>query len=551
MFKNYYIFQQQISEISQQISGATIDDIYTVHKNELIFDLKKEEELLQLAISISQARPYILLHKHINHKGARYNKFEMLYGHDISGIAILPDNKFIKLELADHTIDAFFYSKFPNIMVYDANGLFLDSFKALKSEPPVELLIQDSSQKNDLDIQKQIKIISATGLTIKEIIRKIFPASNKQMLKELYARLECNEGDFVKDLNIQDITTILSDFYNEIYSGKAYIYRQSNFTKYLLLYRSTVYNESDYDIEKFDSVNKAWNIFTRENQKDNTFEKLITPITKAINKRKHMLERTLSKLAEAEDIESRKQEADLKGNLILTNKHKIPRSVSQIELENIFSDQREKIKIKLNPKKTAVENATYYFEKYKNIAEKKQVISLKKSTCENELNELKEIEKKTNQASIKELLAIKEQLEAMNVLQAPVLREKTKQSLKYAFKRLILENAWDIYIGKNNQNNEQLTFEFANKWDIWLHAQGVSGSHVIIKLPTKSSMAPRHIIEQAAQIAAFNSKARHSSTVPVIYSQVRFVSKIRGAQPGTVNVKNEKVIFVKPLNLNQ
>jgi predicted ribosome quality control (RQC) complex YloA/Tae2 family protein len=256
-------------------------------------------------------------------------------------------------------------------------------------------------------------------------------------------------------------------------------------------------------------------------------------------------------LAEAEDVESRKQEADLKGNLIIANKHKIPRGSERVELENIFSDQQEKIVIKLNPKKTAVENATYYFQKYKNIAEKKQVIQLKKDTCSRELQELSQIEEKTSQAPIKDLIKIKEQLIAMNVMQAPVVKEKTKQSLKYAFKRLILENAWDIYIGKNNINNEQLTFEFANKWDIWLHAQGVSGSHVLIKLPGKNVTTPKHIIEQAAQIAAFNSKAKHSATVPVIYTQVRYVSKIRGALPGTVNVKNEKVIFVKPLDLNQ
>ena len=549
MFKNYYLFQQQIADISPQIRGAVIQSIFTVHKNELIFSLEKSSDLKQLAISIDPARPYILLQNQHHYKDAKFNKFEQLYGEVINNIEILFNNKYIRIEFAAFVINAFFYSNFPNILLYDLNGQLLDAFKTKKTTKIIDTPPEEYDKICDSEITEYISKVH--GVRIKDVLKHIFPAANNQMQSELFKRLDCNGNDSIEKMEPNNVSGKLVAFRDEIKSGNAYIYRQNKIAKYLLLYKSEQYSTADFQIEAFQSVNKAWSVFTHEHQKHADFEKLIHPILKAIDKRKHVLQTTLAKLAEAEDIESRKQEADLKGNLIIANKHKIPRSADRIELINIFSDQQEKVLIKLNPKKSAVENASYYFQKYKNIAEKKQVIELKKDTYSKELEELSQIEEKTYQATNKDLLKIKEQLVAMNVLQVPVIKEKTKQSLKYAFKRLILENAWDIYIGKNNLNNEQLTFEFASKWDIWLHAQGVSGSHVLIKLPGKNVTTPKHIIEQAAQIAAFNSKAKHSGTVPVIYTQVRYISKIRGAQPGTVNVKNEKVIFVKPLNLNQ
>ena len=111
----------------------------------------------------------------------------------------------------------------------------------------------------------------------------------------------------------------------------------------------------------------------------------------------------------------------------------------------------------------------------------------------------------------------------------------------------MLNKDWEIFIGKNAENNEQLTFHFANKWDLWFHAQGVTGSHVILKLKHKNIHVPGSIIEKTAQFAAGYSKAQHSSTVPVIYTEVRYVSRIKNAPKGTVKTQNTNTIFVSPL----
>ena len=291
MFKNYYLFQQQTREIKSQINGSIINSVYTVHKNELIFDLRKDDNFFQLAISITPSRPYILLTKQTHYKSAHYDKFEMLYGLDIYSFEIVTNNKFVKIELNNYYINAFFYSNFPNIIVYDSKGQLLDSFKSIKTEKPVKEPNENIIQKGDDDIKKYI--LSVKGISVKELIKLVFPALNNQMLSELYNRFNSTANNSIDTIDKQEFSDKLITFSKEIASGKAYIYRQNDFTKYLLLYKSGLYTDPEYQIEEFESINKAWNIFTRENQKHNDFEKLINPILKAIKKRKHVLETTL------------------------------------------------------------------------------------------------------------------------------------------------------------------------------------------------------------------------------------------------------------------
>jgi predicted ribosome quality control (RQC) complex YloA/Tae2 family protein len=256
-------------------------------------------------------------------------------------------------------------------------------------------------------------------------------------------------------------------------------------------------------------------------------------------------------MREAENLQARKELAELKGNLLLTFQNEIRPGATEVTLKNIFSETSESIRIKLNPAKSVIENATRYFSKYKQMDKQKEVARIKKDTLEAELKRVSGIRNELQSARPARVQAIYKQLIQMKIVQdATSPAAAGKGDLQFAFKRVILEQDWDIYIGKNGPNNDLLTFEFAHKWDLWLHAQGVPGSHVIIRLPHKHIQPPRTVIERAAAIAAANSKARFSASVPVMLTEVRFVSRIRKALPGTVSVRNEEILFVEPLHLN-
>jgi len=549
MHKNYYLFKKLIDEINPGISGSYVKSVFTVHKDELIFDLQKNEENFYLILNLSKNFPFILKSKATDFKSARFFMFEELSGCALYKASVAINNKLVTFDFGEYRINAFFYGARPNIFLFNGNEKCIDSFKTMKEENLPEI-----PAESNVDLSPELienLVAASPKSTFPDIIKSVSPACNKRMMDELSFRMNMAEKDKVK--NIPDISVfnaVLNLFFMEIDEGKCYIHRKEPNKKCLLLYRSKKLLEEKYEVEEFDSINKGWTIFTREIQYENSFGQLQRQISTAVARRKKVLETALEKIADADVIEERKRIADLKGNLIITNKHKIPRGAQSVELVNIFSDTQEKITIKLNPKKKAVENAQHYFQKYKNISEKKTVLNIKRDIYNQELNELKEIETKLETESLKDLAKIQQQLIDMNLIQEESPGKETLESLKYSFKRVILENTWDIYIGKNGVNNDLLTFSFAQKWDIWMHAQGVTGSHVIIKTSGKDVNVPISVIEQAAQITAANSKAKHSGMVPVIYTQTRFVSRVRNAPPGTVSVKNEKVIFVKPLNLN-
>ena len=106
------------------------------------------------------------------------------------------------------------------------------------------------------------------------------------------------------------------------------------------------------------------------------------------------------------------------------------------------------------------------------------------------------------------------------------------------------DEGFEILVGRNNKQNDKLTLKDADKSDIWLHTKNIHGSHVIIKCQGKEP--GETTITQAAQLAAYHSKARTSSQVPVDYTHVKYVKKPAGAKPGMVIFTNNKTLFVTP-----
>ena len=113
-------------------------------------------------------------------------------------------------------------------------------------------------------------------------------------------------------------------------------------------------------------------------------------------------------------------------------------------------------------------------------------------------------------------------------------------------RRFLLEGNWEVRVGRNNAENDELTHRFAAADDVWLHASGVSGSHVVLRMQGRKDNPPREILEAAAAIAARFSQAKHARTVPVLWTRKRYVRKPRGGAAGLATCSHEKTLFVRP-----
>ena len=148
-----------------------------------------------------------------------------------------------------------------------------------------------------------------------------------------------------------------------------------------------------------------------------------------------------------------------------------------------------------------------------------------------------------------DLNAIRAELIAEGYLNRKVNQKKQKQAASKPM-HFVSSDGFDIYVGKSNMQNDYLTLKFANSSDLWFHTKNIHGSHTVIKLGIDKDV-PKSTVIEAAQIAAYYSKGRESSQVPVDFTQIKNVRKPNGAKPGMVIYDNYNTIYVTPKELKQ
>lgn len=260
-----------------------------------------------------------------------------------------------------------------------------------------------------------------------------------------------------------------------------------------------------------------------------------------VSKNLKKLNRTLSHLEYDFEKTSNWQKHKLWGELILSNLYKIKPGLSEVELENYYDDYR-KITIPLNSKLTPAENAERHFQRYKKLQTKAIKVEKNIKKTLDEINYLDNILVSINNSeSIGDLCEINSELIQQGYIKSKHTKVKTQRTAPLRFKS---SDGFSIYAGKNNRQNDLLTMKKSHPEDIWLHAKNVPGSHVIIKR-NNQELSEKTLLE-AASIAAYFSKSRNSSNVPVDYTFIKFVKKPSGARPGFVIYTNQKTLYVTP-----
>ena len=211
----------------------------------------------------------------------------------------------------------------------------------------------------------------------------------------------------------------------------------------------------------------------------------------------------------------------------------------KIFVNNIYDG--EKIEITLDKKITIAANVQNFYKKYDKLKRAKNFISEQIEKCREEIIYLETVEHALNSCeSLAEIDEIRAELIAGNYLKN--FKKKTASSKKSEPFKFFSPDGTEILVGKNNLQNDRLTFKIANQNDIWLHTKNITGSHVIIRC--EKNFPSEETLKFAAEIAAKFSKAKNSSKVPVDYTKIKFVKKPNGAKPGFVIFTNQKTIYV-------
>lgn len=291
---------------------------------------------------------------------------------------------------------------------------------------------------------------------------------------------------------------------------------------------------------KFHSVNDMLDHFYHEKAERDQMKQQAHDLEKRLSNELKKNKRKLKKLEKTLNESRKAKQYQLYGELLTAHMHELKRGQTQAELANYYSPG-EKVAISLDPAKTPAENAQAYFKKYakaKNSAAKvkKQIEKTKENIAYFEL-----LLTQMENASLKDIAEIREELEEEGVMKRKRKKDAKKPD-KPTPESYKSSEGISILVGKNNKQNEYLTMKLARKDDTWLHAKDIPGSHVVIR----GDQFSEKTLHEAAMLAAYFSKAKQSSNVPIDYTKVRHVKKPSGAKPGFVIYTNQKTLYVTP-----
>jgi predicted ribosome quality control (RQC) complex YloA/Tae2 family protein len=309
----------------------------------------------------------------------------------------------------------------------------------------------------------------------------------------------------------------------------------------------TVLGLSDY--QAVDSVQDLLNRYYINQLNQEQFQQLRHQLQQKISNILKKLEQKANtfrdRLQQSNQADTYRSQADL----LMAHLHQWQPGISSIILSDFVTGAP--VKIQLNPEKNAVQNAQSLYKNHQKLKRAKDAVIPLLQDVESELDYLQQVQASLNQLEayqnpedLKTLEEIREELIQQKYLAVERLpnRSDNKDSKPYRYQT---PSGFELWIGRNNRQNDQLTFRVAGDYDLWFHTQEIPGSHVLLRLPP-GAVPDETDLQFSANLAAYHSQARESERVPVVYTKPKNVYKPKGAKPGMAIYKHEQVIWGRP-----
>ena len=566
-------------ELNTNLVGGRISKISMPEDNELIFTIKNNAKTYRLLVSASASLPLVYL-TDVNKPAPKVAPAFLMLLRKYIGTAKI--NNIFQMglerilcfelehlnELGDLSHKRMYIEimgKHSNIIFTDKNNKIIDSIKRISANmsslrevlPGREYFLPEELKKKDLlntGLEEFIEILKSkeyplsksiyinfagiSPIIAEEIILRasLLSQAPSTSLSELeYTHLFHTIQNLLEDINAHNFTP------NIIYKGEEAIEFSS-----INLYS---YEGKEYKRESFDSVSKmlynfysSREAFVLNRQKSSDLRRIVNTALERASKKYDLQEKQLQD-ADKKDIYR------VYGDLLNTYGYSLKGGESSFTTENFYDDNKE-ITIPLDKNKSAKENAKKYYDKYAKLSRTTKALSEEILKTKNDIEHLQSIQTALEVSSDDESLSqIRQELVDFGYIKKHSSAKKQKiASHPYHY---ISSDGYDIYVGKNNYQNEELTFKVATGNDWWFHAKGIPGSHVILKSNNEEEL-PDRAYEEAAALAAFYSKAKDADKVEVDYIQKKNIKKVAGAAPGFVIYhSNWSMVATPKANLQQ
>lgn len=577
------IVTKAITSELQQVIGARIDKIYEPNKNDIVlgFYLNGINYALNICTNAQNYRLHLTTHTKPNPKNAL--NFCMLLRKHLIGLRIkniisvnLERVITIEFEGFDDIDDIItkkliieLMGRHCNVILVDENNMIIDSLRHISSDneltreivPHVKYVYPSTNKLNFLEVSDFQNFKSKLNLDFNKMyisdlpaqISNLFNGISKGFMNHIIETLDLDSSLKIEDTNLEAIYTNMKhiiDATDSLQLGFDTIKNmKGNVKDYALCIKdssepfSLNFFIDDYYFQK--ETSEEFKVYR------NSISKLILDTLKKYNKRLYNIN---EKLKECDHMDTYK----LYGELITANLYRIKNeNTDTVSLENYY-DNNKMITIPLDKRYSPSHNAKLFFKKYTKLKNALLIVGKQKEETLKDLDYIESVIYELEACStiedisnvfeeISESSVFKERTEKYKEKKNPKVKKSKLTKNKYVHFNPIKYKIEDytFLVGRNNMENDYLTLKYAKKTDLWFHTKDIHGSHCILVL-NGSPLPQDDILLKCSEIAAYHSKARNSSNVPVDICEVKYVKKPNGAKPGMVIYRNNKILHVTP-----
>ncbi len=543
MNAGWYLLSALAAEWNGRLAGSTIVDLHSAARDELTVLLDNGREVDGIRISVRPGDRYVL--RQADATRPRRNVTTLLgsaRSRVVRGVTVAERDRLVDFGLDDGSVlrIVLFGPRANVVHGRDPAGV-IASFRENVAVPgtPMPSPLPAPDPVTPADVRARWP---GESMDLARAVARTWPLFDSLMAAEVVARagLRVHDACLVETHDFERLARAAASVRADALAPRPVLWRNGRQPVALALVPSS--SPPAPDAQRFDTVDEAVRVFVRATLAERAFraeaEPLVRLLASVVERNRTRGERMREELAAA----SRADRWERFGHLLSAAALPETPGRDSVTLPDLF-ESGAPVEVPLDPARTPLDNARRYYERARNVRRARE-------TASDRLERAADAERTAGRL-LRELEVVRDRegLKDFRARHAGDLArfafERPADAAPLPFRRFDLGRGYEVWVGRNARENDTLTFTHARKHDWWLHARGVPGSHVVLRVPRRER-PPAAVLETAASIAARFSKASGSGLVPVIVVERRYVRKPRGAEPGAVVVEREEVLIVPP-----
>lgn len=549
-----------VHELDQTLATGRVAKVNQPYPAELIMTIRAHRHNYSLLLSANPTYPRMQITQIAYQNPAVPSNFAMtmrkyLEGAILESIEQVDNDRIIKMnfktrdELGDQqrlVLVIEIMARHSNVsLVNEKNHKIIDTIKHVGSDqnrvrlllPGATFVMPPKQDKVNPYLPNQIY----TDLVRKDL-------DENELAKQLQARYQGlgrqSAQELARELQASsDLPTTYHTFLKQFENPDPVIYDDNNRKRQFAAFLPS--NIKEEQLTHYDTLSVMLDAFYAQKAERDRSKELAGQVLKVLHNELKKDRRKVKKLKQQLEDAAKADYYRIRGEILTTYLGKLTAGMTEITLPNFYDDNKP-LKIKLDPELSPSRNAQKYFTKYDKLKTSVDYVKEQLKLANDEINYLANIESQIDLASPADIQEIRLELQQQGYIKQK--RQKSKKRRKVRVSKpeeFHTSNGTTVLVGKNNLQNDRLSFKIANKNDIWLHVKDIPGSHVIIR----DSDPDEQTLLEAAQLAAYFSKGRNSDNVPVDYLPAKRLHKPNGAKPGFVTFTGQKTLYVTPHKL--